>query len=203
VSAPAAISLIALAVAFSLSSSVGCGGRSDRTASDEYASVANAGRPVQFATGHEWDAGHESREKPFAFRLAVRGTFGLYRVRRGGVDCYALGEVRPPLADRISMISCPPTFPSRKTPLVPFSLVESTPGRSDYRVFGVDGVAADAVASVGLTDHRGSVVAMARVEANVFTLRTSPRFHAVRLVAFDSDGGIVAREAVVPTWKAA
>jgi hypothetical protein len=203
VSASTAASLIGLVVAVSLMSGVGCGGRSERTASNEYASVANAGRQVPLTTGLEWEAGEqESRGEPQAFRLAVRGALSLYRVRRGDVDCYALGELRPPLADRISMISCPPAFPSRETPLVPFSLVESTPGRSDYRVFGVDGVAADAVARVGLTDSRGHLVAVTHVKANVFTLRTSPHFQAVGLVAFDSDGDVVAREAMVPAGKA-
>jgi hypothetical protein len=118
----------------------------------------------------------------------------LYGVRRRSAYCYGAG--RAGAAAPLGVIHCmnaPTSFPSPKKPILDLSVVGMERGDAEMHFIRVEGLASDAVASIGVLDRDGTVIERLPVRANIYGAEPQPTATGVRLVAFDHGGHVLAR----------
>lgn len=101
---------------------------------------------------------------------------------RNGLRCYGAGPAGARAV--LSVVGCPSAtqFPSAAEPILDLSTRDA--GTRSVAA----GIAVDGVASVGITDRQGRVVARARVADNVFARGRLPAGAVGKLVPFDAAG---------------
>jgi hypothetical protein len=126
--------------------------------------------------------------------LSSHGKAQFYRLDNGSPHpCFAVGRADAPYP--IGQISCriaEPYFPSPEKPVMDLSSVEIDIATNQAHFIRVEGVAADAVASVHVLAKDGSVVEKIPVVNNVYAANAVPRT-GVGLAAVDADGNVLAR----------
>lgn len=107
------------------------------------------------------------------------------------VACQASGPAEA--TDRFGFIRCSapdaPAFPSPERPVLDQSVIEVSREDASPHVVRLEGLAADAVKSVALTEETGSILARTPVIDNVYVRTTGlPRGPVSRIVALDQRG---------------
>jgi hypothetical protein len=150
----------------------------------DLASVANVGHGrVALSPAMRAELRH-ARVAPAARVLAVRGRSVFVRLGGVGNDhCYG---VKNAASQTTFGFTCWDDFPSPAHPILDLSTFGAD-NDGPLHVVEAEGVAADGVATIALTDAGGAVVAEAPVSGNVYSLSTPPA-SAVRLVALDRKG---------------
>ena len=130
-------------------------------------------------------------------RLAVRDGRAYYALRRGGETCYGTGPAGPG-EYLLGQVTCARDFPSAERPLLEFALYRGHIDEREPRLGRFAGLAADAVARVGVIDTEGKLHA-APVIGNIYSLPSEdlPNVPVRRVVAFDRDGTKVFDHCVV------
>jgi len=120
------------------------------------------------------------------YLLATRGGRALYRVRAAdGRTCYGVGSAAT--LGKLGQIGCW----RHSLPLMDFSAFEITRDSNEARVIRVEGIAADGIATVGITRTGGSVLGQTEVFHNVYHFDFVPQGGVDGLVGFDTSGNAV------------
>ena len=127
--------------------------------------------------------------------LAVRHGRAFYRFSRApsgkaaGATCFAIGADVVPRD--LGMLQCTNDFPSRQFPLLDLSIVQVTSRGAEASPLRVEGFAVDGIASIGLLDTHGGVVATSDVVGNTFGFDSVPPAATGELDAYDHGGHVV------------
>jgi hypothetical protein len=126
--------------------------------------------------------------------LGSHGQTHFYRLDTGSPHpCFGVGRADAPYP--IGAISCriaEPYFPSPDKPVMDLSSVEIDVATDQAHFTRVEGVAADAVASIHVLAKDGSIVEKLPVVNNVYAADAVP-WTGVGLAAVDADGNVLAR----------
>jgi hypothetical protein len=101
------------------------------------------------------------------------------------------------LPPSFGVVSCPEGFPSEQTPILDHSTFSYDPITKQVYVRALEGIASDAVASVGVIDTAGTVHAT-RVRDNLYQLSSPPNSPVKAIAAFDASGGEIFSVDVTP-----
>jgi hypothetical protein len=185
----------------SISLPVDCGGSAGPCAAaamaappaDPFSRVSNRGTRVQPKASKRGEREHVPRDLFLLRRDEGRALYRIGGLRPGYNTCYASGPGDD--VGRLGMIACGRSgFPSRTRPVYDMSSVgQELRGGRAVRLHRLAGVAADAVAEIGLLDARGDVIERVPVRDNVYLLASPPQAATGAFVAFDSGGRIVFR----------
>lgn len=125
--------------------------------------------------------------------LGTQGGDSFYRLDRfTGPACYALGPASVAVTVGIVVCPSPSTFPSASEPVLDLSVWGMNKGDAAIHLMKLDGVAADGVRSIRLSDAAGKTVASVPVVGNVFSATVSSTA-AVHEDGLDSTGAVVSR----------
>jgi hypothetical protein len=129
--------------------------------------------------------------------IAQRGSTAFYVIRRpDGRVCYSIGDVRKHLTPaqrgermRFGSGGCidPRVFPTRAVPVLDFSSYMYRPGDTESRLIGLQGFAADPVATIGVIGRDKRIVFSVSVQDNVYSAARKAIAGARGIVAFDKD----------------
>jgi hypothetical protein len=134
--------------------------------------------------------------------IATRNSTAFYVIRRSdGRPCYSIGEVKKNLTpfQRESrtrfggMSGCidPRVFPSKAMPVLNYSYYSRRAGDDEYRLAGLQGFAADAVARIGVIGRDKRIVFSVPVVDNVYTAGRKAISGARGIVALDKEGKVL------------
>ena len=160
-------------------------------AADPFSRVANRGTRVEAKAEKRGEREMTPRDLFLLRRGEGRAVYRIGGIRDGSNACYASGPADE--VGRLGQVGCgQSSFPSRQLPIYDMSSLQMKRGEKAPHLFRVAGVAADAVAEIGLLDADGEVVARVPVERNVYLLAAPPA-RATALAALDAQGRIVYR----------
>jgi hypothetical protein len=114
--------------------------------------------------------------------LGIREGRAFYRVGDSSQSCYAVGPATS-IGDLGATICW-----DRGLAVMDFSVVEPSPQTGEVRLVRAEGIAADQVASVAVTDAGGGVLARGPVARNIYSIENVPRRPIARLIALDASG---------------
>jgi hypothetical protein len=117
--------------------------------------------------------------------LGIREGRAFYRVGDSSQSCYAVGPARS-IGDLSATICW-----DHGLALMDFSVVDVSPETGEVRLFRSEGIAADQVSSVAVTDPDGNVVARVPVVKNIYAIANVPTRPIGSLVAVDASGRTV------------
>jgi hypothetical protein len=133
--------------------------------------------------------------------IARRNGFAFYVIRQhSGRVCYVIGNAQTQLTPaqraeqfRFGGADCPDPriFPTRQMPVLNRSYFSYKPGDREWRMVGVQGFAADAVASVGVIGRDNQIIYTVPVEKNVYTAGKRGFMGARGVVALDDKGKVL------------
>ena len=185
----------------SISMPVACGGSAGPCASkpatvassaDPFSRLSNRGTRVEPKASKRGEREFTPRDLFLLRRDEGRAVYRIGGLKPGYSSCYASG----PGSDvgRLGGINCARNgFPSRRDPLQNMSVMQLRQGAKNPQLYRLEGVAADAIAEIGLTDARGNVIKRVPVQDNVYVLAHPPAAANGGLVAYDSRGEVVFR----------
>jgi hypothetical protein len=161
---------------------------------DPFARVSNRGTRVPAKADRPGEREMTPRDLFLLRRDEGRAVYRIGGLRQGTTACYATGSAAD--VGRLGTMACGRSgFPSRARPLFDLSSSGMRRGEKQAHLLRLTGVAADAIAEIGLIDAGGSVVVRVPVEANVYLLASPPPEATGSLVAYDRNGRIVHRTA--------
>jgi hypothetical protein len=168
---------------------------SPHQSADPFTRVSNRGTRVQPEATRPGEREHTPRDLFLLRRDEGRAVYRIGGLRAGYTSCYATGRASE--IGRLGMTACGRArstgFPSRAQPILDLSGIQLRRGQKTPNLFRLEGLAADAIAEIGLLDADGEEVERVPVEANVYLLAAPPREANGDLVAYDRDGRIVFR----------
>jgi hypothetical protein len=152
--------------------------------SAKFATVSSEGQRVQAPRRHV------SRLHSLGYRevylLETIDDRALYRViKSDGRVCYGAGFAAS--IGSLGRITCM----RQELPLMDFSVMEITRGSDEIRPYRVEGIAADGIATVAITDSTGKILARTDVLRNVYHFRSVPNMRVDGLVGLDVSGNRV------------
>lgn len=121
------------------------------------------------------------------FLLATRGDRAFYRVGTPPTsNCYGVGNASS--LGVFDGMRCS----DASAPFIDFSVIEmSRPNPNEVKLLRVEGIAADGVASIGVIDVTGKVVARTPVIGNVYSMSSPPKGALRGLAALDAAGDVL------------
>ena len=159
---------------------------------DPFTRVSNRGTRVEPKAAKRGEREFVPRDVFLLRRHEGRAVYRIGGLQPGYKSCYASGQASE--LGRLGTVICGRSrFPSRLNPLQSMSSTQLRQGAERPQLFRLEGVAADAIAEVGLTDAGGKVIERVLVRANVFLLAHPPAAATGGLVAYDSRGDVVFR----------
>ena len=168
---------------------------SPRQKADPFTRASNRGTRVQPKANGPGEREHTPRDLFLLRRDQGRAVYRIGGLRAGYTSCYATGPASE--VGRLGLTACGrarlPGFPSHAQPVLNLSGIQLRRGQKTPSLFRLEGLAADAVAEIGLLDADGEVVERVPVEANVYVLAAPPEEANGDLVAYDREGRIVFR----------
>jgi hypothetical protein len=162
------------------------------TADPSFARVSNRGTRVKPKATKRGEREMTPNDLFLLRRDEGRAVYRIGGLKPGYSSCYASG----PGSDigRLSGINCSRSgFPSQRDPLQNMSVTQQRRGEKTPRLYRLEGVAADAIAEIALTNAGGSVIERVPVRDNVYVLARPPAAATGGLVAYDSRGEVVFR----------
>jgi hypothetical protein len=133
--------------------------------------------------------------------IARRNGSAFYVIRgKDGRVCYSIGDARTNLTPaqregqfRLGGAECPDprVFPSRAMPVLNRSFFSYRRGDREYRMGGVQGFAADAVAGIGVIGRDNRIIFTLQVRHNVYTAGKRAFAGARGVVALADDGNVL------------
>lgn len=171
---------------------------SSRQQGDPFSRVSNRGTRVQAKARKRAEREHVPRVVFLLRQAEGRAVYRIGGLRPGYTSCYGSGSASE--IGRLGSIGCGRSgdFPSRQVPLNDMSVYQSSldprTGRMEApRLSRLEGVAADGVAEIGLTDAKGDVITRVPVVDNVYILASPPKEATGGRVAYSRNGEAVYR----------
>ena len=161
-------------------------------ADPSFARVSNRGTRVEPKATKRGEREMTPRDVFLLRRDEGRAVYRIGGLKPGYSSCYASGPGSE--IGRLGGINCSHSgFPSRRNPVQNMSVIQRRLGATNPGLYRLEGVAADAIAEIGLTNAGGSVIERVSVRDNVFVLARPPAAATGGLVAYDSRGEVVFR----------
>jgi hypothetical protein len=171
--------------------------KGDSSSDQHFNRVSNLGQPAGNLSEGELGMLADAGATAQAVRvLGTAGDFSLYVApNASGASCFASAVA----GTGIGGVGCPAagttfSFPSDSQPIFDMSISAIDPGTGSSTVGGLDGVAADGIAEVGIIGPDGALTTTTDVQGNVYGRRYSPAVDAKAIVALDARGREVYRK---------
>jgi hypothetical protein len=160
-------------------------------AADPFTRVSNRGTRVEPKTTRPGEREQTPRDLFLLRREQGRAVYRIAGLRPGTGTCFGSGPGND--IGRLGGIVCGPGFPSRRNPLQNMSVMQVRREGRTPQLYRLEGVAADAIAEIGLSDVRGRVIERVPVRDNVYVLARPPAAATGELVAYDAQGKVIFR----------
>jgi hypothetical protein len=136
--------------------------------------------------------------------MATRGDRAYYRIVATGRTCYGAGPAGPDY--RLGQIGCTSGFPSQSVPILDFSVIHGNMNPDNGTIYSSwiyrsEGIAADGVAKVAITDPTGKVIAETPVLDNIYSFGSPPAGKVGALLAFGRTGKLIRSERLVKAHR--